>query len=143
MAACWMSLYRAATGRRIDAPRDFLLGNAALNWLEYRSKANGMPDCLGRQPPSPGGARRTAGLKTATVGRRTFRRSRKVKSDHLAGVLRRLPPGAGAKILSPIFPPLFPDAAMFSKQSTLAKTDPELLGRHSGTKTAARKTTSS
>ncbi len=30
-------MYRAATGRRIDAPRDFLLGNAALNWLEYRS----------------------------------------------------------------------------------------------------------
>lgn len=27
--------YRAATGRQIDAPRDFLLSNAALNWLEY------------------------------------------------------------------------------------------------------------
>ncbi|MDP1614121.1 MAG: histidine phosphatase family protein [Sulfuritalea sp.] len=29
-------VYRAATGRALDAPRDFLLSNAALNWLEYR-----------------------------------------------------------------------------------------------------------
>jgi probable phosphoglycerate mutase len=28
-------VYRAATGRAIDAPRDFTLGNAALNWLDY------------------------------------------------------------------------------------------------------------
>jgi probable phosphoglycerate mutase len=28
-------VYRAATGRALDAPRDFLLSNAALNWLEY------------------------------------------------------------------------------------------------------------
>jgi probable phosphoglycerate mutase len=28
-------VYRAATGRMIDAPRDFLLANAALNWLEF------------------------------------------------------------------------------------------------------------
>ncbi len=30
-------VYRAATGRAIDAPRDFTLGNAALNWLDYRA----------------------------------------------------------------------------------------------------------
>lgn len=29
-------VYRAATGRDISAPRDFLVPNAALNWLEYR-----------------------------------------------------------------------------------------------------------
>lgn len=29
-------VYRAATGRALDVPRDFLLGNAALNWLDYR-----------------------------------------------------------------------------------------------------------
>lgn len=30
-------VYRAATGRSIDAPRDFSLANAALNWLDYRN----------------------------------------------------------------------------------------------------------
>lgn len=30
-------VYRAATGRAIDVPRDFPLGNAALNWLDYRA----------------------------------------------------------------------------------------------------------
>lgn len=29
-------VYRAATGRTIEAPRDFPLSNAALNWLDYR-----------------------------------------------------------------------------------------------------------
>ena len=29
-------VYRAATGRALDMPRDFLLSNAALNWLDYR-----------------------------------------------------------------------------------------------------------
>ena len=29
-------VYRAATGRALDVPRDFLLSNAALNWLDYR-----------------------------------------------------------------------------------------------------------
>ena len=28
-------VYRAATGRALDAPRDFSLPNAAFNWLEY------------------------------------------------------------------------------------------------------------
>ena len=28
-------VYRVATGRALDAPRDFLLPNAALNWLEH------------------------------------------------------------------------------------------------------------
>lgn len=28
-------VYRAAAGRTLDAPRDFLLPNAALNWLEH------------------------------------------------------------------------------------------------------------
>lgn len=28
-------VYRAATGRTLDAPRDFALPNAAFNWLEY------------------------------------------------------------------------------------------------------------
>lgn len=32
-------VYRAATGRRMDAPRDFPLANAALNWLDYRAGA--------------------------------------------------------------------------------------------------------
>lgn len=29
--------YRLATGRALDAPRDFLIPNAALNWLEWRA----------------------------------------------------------------------------------------------------------
>jgi probable phosphoglycerate mutase len=31
--------YRAATGRALEAPRDFLLPNAAINWLEHRDGA--------------------------------------------------------------------------------------------------------
>jgi probable phosphoglycerate mutase len=31
--------YRAATGRALEAPRDFPLRNAALNWLEHRNGA--------------------------------------------------------------------------------------------------------
>jgi probable phosphoglycerate mutase len=31
--------YRAATGMALDAPRDFALPNAALNWLEHRNGA--------------------------------------------------------------------------------------------------------
>lgn len=32
-------VYRAATGRTLEAPRDFPVPNAALNWLEYRASA--------------------------------------------------------------------------------------------------------
>lgn len=30
-------VYRAATGRPLEAPRDFTLGNAALNWVEFNA----------------------------------------------------------------------------------------------------------
>jgi len=30
-------IYRAATRRPLEAPRDFTLGNAALNWVDYRA----------------------------------------------------------------------------------------------------------
>lgn len=32
-------VYRTATGMPLDAPRDFALPNAAINWLEHRNGA--------------------------------------------------------------------------------------------------------
>jgi probable phosphoglycerate mutase len=34
-------VYRAATGRALDAPRDFMLPNAAFNWLERMATTAG------------------------------------------------------------------------------------------------------
>jgi probable phosphoglycerate mutase len=42
--------YRAATGKPLDAPRDFTLANAAMNWLDWHDGA-WTAGFLGRKRP--------------------------------------------------------------------------------------------